>query len=83
MSASEVLDVRDLALGEPARREAPLPSLDLRQNLEHLERALIERALAVAKGNRAHAARLLGIRRALLYARLKHLGMTTDEGAKE
>ena len=56
--------------------------LDLRSNLERLERRLIERALGVARGNRAHAARLLGIRRALLYARMKHLGMTEDGEAK-
>jgi DNA invertase Pin-like site-specific DNA recombinase len=39
------------------------------------ERRLIERALAVAEGNRTHAARALGIsRRALLY-KIKRLGV--------
>jgi DNA-binding NtrC family response regulator len=55
-----------------------LEDLDLRRNLDRLERALIERALVVAGGNRARAARLLGIRRALLYARLKKIGVTTE-----
>ncbi len=56
---------------------SPREDLDLRRNLDCLERALIERALVVAGGNRARAARLLGIRRALLYARLKKIGILT------
>ena len=36
---------------------------------------MIEQALARAKGNRAEAARQLGIRRALLYARLRYHGL--------
>lgn len=84
MSTAEVLDPSDFALPEIQARvvanspdeESPLPTnLDLRQNLERLERQLIETALAQARGNRALAARLLGIRRALLYARMKHLGL--------
>jgi DNA-binding NtrC family response regulator len=43
-----------------------------------LERDLIERALVTSRGNRAQAARLLGIRRALLYARMRHLGVPLD-----
>lgn len=60
---------------------APLPNpvedaeLDLRKNLECLERRLLRRALELSRGNRAQAARLLGIRRALLYARMKHLAI--------
>ncbi|APR75468.1 Response regulator of zinc sigma-54-dependent two-component system [Minicystis rosea] len=83
MSAAEVLDAKDLALDEPARTEAPSTSLDLRSNLERVERELIDKALAVAKGNRAQAARLLGIRRPQLYARMKHLGIASDDGAKD
>jgi DNA-binding NtrC family response regulator len=41
--------------------------------LERVERELIQRALRMTAGNRARAARLLGIRRALLYARMSHL----------
>lgn len=76
MSTAEVLDVQDLSLPD-----IPLPavespdSLDLTTQLERLERSLITRALEATQGNRAQAARLLGIRRALLYARLKHFGL--------
>jgi DNA-binding NtrC family response regulator len=77
MSRAEVLDVDDLQL--PTAQAAPNASdVDLRRNLEQLERQLIERALHTAQGNRAQAARLLGIRRALLYARMKHLGIPLD-----
>ena len=85
LASSEVLDADDLRLPEeapstavyiPAARLPNAPEdLDLRANLERLERKLISRALEVAKGNRALAARLLGIRRALLYDRMRHLGI--------
>ncbi|HEX5749690.1 MAG TPA: sigma-54 dependent transcriptional regulator [Archangium sp.] len=78
MSTAEVLDVADFEPRGAASQE-PLPEdsdLDLTRNLERLERRLLERALESAKGNRAQAARLLGIRRALLYARMKHLGLS-------
>lgn len=79
MSRAEVLDVDDLQLPSAQLTAAPGESdLDLRRNLERLERQLIERALLTAQGNRAGAARLLGIRRALLYARMRHLGMPVD-----
>jgi DNA-binding NtrC family response regulator len=88
MSSAEVLDVADFDLPAPVSEPEPEAGagpeddlepaeseLDLRGNLERLERSLIARALEMARGNRAHAARLLGIRRALLYARMKHLRM--------
>ena len=55
---------------------------ELRENLEGLERDLIQTALSRSEGNRSQAARLLGIRRALLYARMLHLGMREAEGAE-
>ncbi|MCE9575618.1 MAG: sigma-54 dependent transcriptional regulator [Deltaproteobacteria bacterium] len=74
LTTAEVIDVGDLAL-----RERPAPArpadLDLKAALDRVERSMIEQALAVAKGNRSEAARLLGIRRALLYDRLKHFGI--------
>ena len=82
--SSEVIDADDLRLPEDPPSAPAMPGasasgepedLDLRGNLERLERKLIERALEVSKGNRALAARLLGIRRALLYDRLRHLGI--------
>ena len=79
MSSAEVLDADAFDLGEagappPGPGDVP-DDLDLRKNLDRLERELIRKALVRAKGNRAAAARILGIRRALLYARLEHLGI--------
>jgi len=83
MSSAEVLDRDDLAIDDAS---TPSPGevigaddLDLRRNLERLERELILRALQIAAGNRAHAARLLGIRRALLYARMQQLQIDKDD----
>jgi DNA-binding NtrC family response regulator len=50
--------------------------LPLNDALAQLERALIARALALADGNRAEAARRLGISRQSLYTRLANLGMS-------
>jgi DNA-binding NtrC family response regulator len=81
MSSADVLDegAFDLGPARVAKVAHPVPTLgedlDLRQNLERLERELIARALDRAHGNRAEAARILGIRRAQLYARMLHLGM--------
>ena len=81
MSSADILDVDDLQLPKGAHAVA-IPErgedeedLDLARNVARLERRLIERALQRSKGNRAQAARLLGIRRALLYARMKELGL--------
>jgi two-component system nitrogen regulation response regulator GlnG/two-component system response regulator AtoC len=85
MSASEVLDEADLAL--PAAVTASTPGvvaldddldLDLRRATAALERRLIEKALVRSAGNRAEAARLLGIGRPNLYAKMRELGLTKD-----
>jgi transcriptional regulator with GAF, ATPase, and Fis domain len=44
-------------------------------NIDHVERGLVERALAEAKGNKSKAARLLGLSRAQLYWRLEKHGI--------
>jgi two-component system response regulator AtoC len=89
MSSAEVLDVADLALPLPATVTVAGPEWPLQDDL-HLathvartERRVIARALEVAKGNRAQAARLLGIRRALLYTRMKELGLYAAEDADD
>jgi len=49
--------------------------LSLRPSVARLERSLIVQALEQAKGNRSAAARLLGIGRPLLYAKLEEHGI--------
>jgi DNA-binding NtrC family response regulator len=81
MSSADVLDESDFELGLATEvPAAPSSDLDLRKNLEEVERSLIRQALERARGNRAEAARLLGIRRALLYARVKALGLAQERG---
>jgi DNA-binding NtrC family response regulator len=52
--------------------------LNLRRATDALERRLILKALDRAGGNRAEAARLLGIGRPNLYAKMKELGITPE-----
>jgi DNA-binding NtrC family response regulator len=64
--------------GEAGQRGAPgpgAPDLLLRPSVARLERSLILQALEQAKGNRSAAARLLGIGRPLLYAKLEEHGI--------
>ena len=69
------------ALPRPARREAPEGELsadaDLRiePRIEALERRLIVAALGHTKGNRSHAAELLGISRDGLRMKMERLGI--------
>jgi transcriptional regulator of acetoin/glycerol metabolism len=72
--------MRDLLLGEaPRDASQALPDDWLASALpaavERLERALIGRALACTSGNRAAAARRLGIHRQLLYRKLAQYGI--------
>ncbi len=93
MSASDVLDAADLALptgagvasatsgasrASGASEDDDGGSLDLRASVEALERSLVRKALRRAQGNRAEAARLLGIARPQLYAKMKDLGIDPD-----
>lgn len=56
-------------------------SLDIgwKRNIELLEQALIERALAAAQGNKSKAADSLGIHRRLLYEKLRQYGLEAKE----
>ena len=73
-----VIDGPDLKLIEtdrPASSLEDLLRLDYPAAIARLERMLLQRALQSAGGNRAEAARKLGIRRQLLYAKLKVHGL--------
>jgi two-component system NtrC family response regulator len=63
-----------LASGASDTLEALL-SLPWGEAIARLEKALLARALRAANGNRAEAARRLGIHRQLLYAKLKEHGL--------
>jgi two-component system NtrC family response regulator len=80
MSRASVLDAADLHLAEPARsdRADALPEqlgLKLGDAIAGLEARMIREALRNANGNRAEAARRLGIRRQLLYTKMREHGI--------
>ena len=79
MCGGEVIDVVNLPapLGRAAPDAEPVTDddLSLHAATARLERRFIIRALERAKGNRSAAARLLGIGRPLLYAKLEEHGL--------
>jgi DNA-binding NtrC family response regulator len=67
-----------------ARSEPPLAELPLAEQVAALERRMIATALRAARGNRAAAARQLGMPRSVLYERLARwpdLGAAADTPA--
>ena len=71
------------AAAGPGRRSLPDPStLDgpLSETLDDFERLLIQRALSVAQGNIAEAARRLKTDRPNLYRRMKRLKIANEDG---
>jgi two-component system response regulator AtoC len=64
---------------EPEAPDAPAlgpgEGLSLREQVEALERSLVSRAIAAAKGNQSEAARRLGMGRTALIERLKKYGL--------
>jgi DNA-binding NtrC family response regulator len=75
MSSAEILDETDSGLTDAPMQIVLDDDPDLRRNVHATERRLIERALVRANGNRAEAARLLGIARPQLYAKMRDLGL--------
>jgi DNA-binding NtrC family response regulator len=69
-SRGAIIQPEDLQL-QAREIAASSDSLNLPDAVAKLERALIERALGEAKGNRSEAARKLGIQRQLLYTKMK------------
>jgi DNA-binding NtrC family response regulator len=59
------------------------PDEDLPSATARLEEMLIRRALARSAGNRAEAARMLGIHRQLLYTKMKRHGLDASEDRTE
>jgi DNA-binding NtrC family response regulator len=91
MTTSEVLDERDFDLPVPSAGGAALAAqaasgdpedLNMKRATDALERRLIQKAIERANGNRAEAARLLGIGRPNLYAKMRELGLAQGEGPK-
>lgn len=60
---------------ETKRPERPVESMKLDELLADVEREAIVRALRASKGNKARAARLLGVARARLLRRIEQLGL--------
>lgn len=68
-----------LALEASARPRRQETTIQLDEYLAEIERELIERAMAQAKGNKTKAASLLGLNRPRLYRRLLQLGLIEGE----
>jgi len=79
LSAGGLLDSKDFALSNgasPAQNGSVSGSLDLRSQVEAVEREAIQRALQAAKGNRRQAASLLGISLRTLFYKLRRVPAT-------
>jgi len=88
MCSTEVIDVPDLppaltnAAARPSGAFASFEGLPLREALAALEKQMVERALEKAGGNRAEAARLLGIARPQLYTKMDDHGISDPRRPK-
>lgn len=75
---SPFIDVGDLSIISQSKSVPELSehqTMDYYTTMASVEKRLLERALEAAHGSRAEAARLLGINRQLLYAKLKTHGL--------
>jgi DNA-binding NtrC family response regulator len=79
----DIINAADLGFIDETRPVADelgaWPDEDLPSAVARLEEMLIRRALARTAGNRAEAARVLGIHRQLLYTKMKRYGLEASE----
>jgi DNA-binding NtrC family response regulator len=77
LSHQPVLQAADLDFLASGPAETPLevPDMPLPEAVRQLEEAMIRRALATSDGNRAEAARKLGIHRQLLHTKIRMYGI--------
>ncbi|QNH11268.1 sigma-54 dependent transcriptional regulator [Xanthomonas sp. SI] len=71
----EAHDLDEVLAGDAAATSADTPALTLPDAIAQLEKQMIQAALTQAQGNRAEAARRLGIHRQLLYRKLDDYGL--------
>ena len=69
-----------LAADAAAHPRRPAETIVLDEFLAQIERELLERAMRRTKGNKAKAARMLGLTRPRLYRRLVQLGLVKNDG---
>lgn len=69
------LDEALAEISEPPPAIVPEPTGTLPEAVARLEKQMIQSALAQSRGNRAEAARRLGIHRQLLYRKLEEYGL--------
>ncbi|MEZ4408706.1 MAG: sigma-54 dependent transcriptional regulator [Polyangiales bacterium] len=85
MCSGEVIDVHDLpdalgrsvTVGPHGAAANPYEGMTMKAAVAALEKSMIVSALAQAKGNRAEAARILGIARPQLYSKMDEHGMAS------
>jgi DNA-binding NtrC family response regulator len=75
LTRDEVIGPKDLLLDRPAARASATARGTLQKSIDELVRARIDAALEASDGNRAEAARQLGIDRATLWRPLKRRDM--------
>jgi len=71
----EAHDLDEVLAGDAAEASAETPAPTLPEAIAQLEKRMIQAALTQAQGNRAEAARRLGIHRQLLYRKLDDYGL--------
>jgi len=82
--ARSLADADGIAPRATAKRATEqLPSIDLREEIENMERQRIVEALDQCDGNQTQAAKLLSISRSMLLRRLDHYGIPRPRKADE